>query len=74
VTQFQEVCRVKQSLSASADVKPAIIFELTGIDIIPLMNYNYTDKKKVEEVSEKLEKYLTSGFYFAMHFDITTNA
>lgn len=57
-------------------MRPAIIFELTGISTIPLLLYNHDKKmaEKVEEVTEKIEKYLMQGFYFALNFDLTTNA
>jgi len=41
------------------DVKPAIIYELNQVEIIPLQFYNYENKKKTAEIIDKLEKYLT---------------
>ena len=69
-----EICRVKESLSASIDVKPAIIYELNQVDIIPLQAYNYVKKTKTEEIIEKISKFLQQGFYYALNFDLTTNA
>ena len=36
------------------DVKPAIIYELNHVEIIPLQFYNYENKKKTAEIIEKL--------------------
>ena len=69
-----EVCRIKTSLSASSDVKPAIIFELNTVALIPLQSYEYKDKKLVEDIKEKISKYLGMGFYFGINFDPTTSA
>ena len=74
VKSSTEVCRVKTSLSASSDVKPAIIFELNTVALIPLQAYEYKNKKMVDEIKEKITKYLTVGFYFAINFDLTTTA
>ena len=56
------------------DVKPAIIYELNHVEIIPLQFYNYENKKKTAEIIEKLQKYLGQGFFYAVNFDLTTNA
>jgi hypothetical protein len=74
VKSATEICHVKESLSASIDVKPAIIYELNTVDIIPLQFYNYENKKKTTEIIEKICKFLGQGFFYAVNFDLTTNA
>jgi hypothetical protein len=69
-----EVCRIKESLSTSFEIKPQIVFELNNIELIPLMSYNYEGLKKMDDIKDKIKKYLGQGFYFAINFDMTTNA
>jgi hypothetical protein len=38
------------------------------------MSYNYEGLKKMDDIKDKIKKYLGQGFYFAINFDMTTNA
>ena len=75
VTECGEVCRVKESLSSGKDKKPAIIFELLEVDLIPMDKNMSADKiEKMSPIVDKIKKYLRKGFYFAHNLELTLNA